>query len=140
MNNQATSRGEESALLTGLFRSREDAERAYESLRARGYSDREINVMMSDQTRDKYYKDNPNTEVGSKALEGAGVGGTIGGAIGAIVGGIAAIGTNILLPGLGLIVAGPLAAACRSGCGRIRRRLGRSTDRLGDTRGTCKSL
>jgi hypothetical protein len=111
MKNQATSRSEESALLTALFRSREDAERAYESLRARGYSDREINIMMSDQTRDKYYRDNPKTEIGSKALEGAGVGGTIGGAIGAIVGGIAAIGTGVLIPGLGLIVAGPIAAA-----------------------------
>ena len=108
---QATSHSEESALLTGLFRSREDAERAYQSLRDRGYSDHEINVMMSDATRDKYYKDNPETEVGSKALKGAGTGGIIGGAIGAIVGGVAAIGTNILLPGLGLIVAGPIAAA-----------------------------
>lgn len=108
---QATSRSEESALMTALFRSREDAERAYQSLRDRGYSDHEINVMMSDATRDKFYKDNPETELGSKALKGAGTGGIIGGAIGAIVGGIAAIGTNVLLPGLGLIIAGPLAAA-----------------------------
>jgi hypothetical protein len=28
-----------------------------------------------------------------------------------VIGGIAAIGTNVLLPGLGLVVAGPLAAA-----------------------------
>lgn len=108
---KAESKREESALLTALFHSREDAERAYQSLRDRGYSDHEINVMMSDATRDKYYKENPKTEVGTKALEGAGTGGIIGGAIGAIVGGVAAIGTNILLPGLGLIIAGPLAAA-----------------------------
>ena len=47
----------------------------------------------------------------SKALEGSGAGAAIGGTLGAIVAGIAAIGTSVLLPGLGLIVAGPLAAA-----------------------------
>ena len=104
-----TSRSEEKELVTALFRSREDTERAYRSLRDKGYTDREINIMMSDLTRDKYYRD--NTEIGSKALEGAGVGGAIGGAIGAIVGGIAAIGTALTIPGLGLVVAGPIAAA-----------------------------
>jgi hypothetical protein len=97
--------------MTGMFRDREGAERAYESLRARGYTEDEINVLMSDETRDKYFKDDPNTELGSKALEGAGVGGAVGGTLGAIIGGIAAIGTNVLLPGLGLVVAGPIAAA-----------------------------
>ncbi|HEY0658080.1 MAG TPA: hypothetical protein VGD05_06385, partial [Pyrinomonadaceae bacterium] len=38
-------------------------------------------------------------------------GSAIGGTLGAIIGGIAAIGTNVLLPGLGLVVAGPIAAA-----------------------------
>jgi len=33
------------------------------------------------------------------------------GGAGAIIAGIAAIGTNVVLPGLGLVVAGPLAAA-----------------------------
>jgi hypothetical protein len=98
-------------MLTGLFRDRESTEGAYQSLRDRGYSDSEINVMMSDQTRDKYYKDGVTTELGNKATEGAGVGGAIGGALGAVIGGIAAIGTNLLLPGLGLVIAGPLAAA-----------------------------
>jgi hypothetical protein len=111
MNNQATTRQEETGMLTGMFRDRESTEQAYRSLRDRGYSDDEINVMMSSETRDKYYKDNPDTELGSKALEGAGTGGAIGGTLGAIIGGIAAIGTNVLLPGLGLVVWGPLAAA-----------------------------
>jgi hypothetical protein len=111
MNNQATTRQEDTGMLTGLFRDRDSTERAYRSLRDRGYTDDEINVMMSDATRDKFYKDDPNTELGSKALEGAGAGGAIGGTLGAIIGGIAAIGTNVLLPGLGLVVAGPIAAA-----------------------------
>lgn len=117
MNNQdtmGTSRErEENRMLSGLFRDKDSAERAYSSLRDRGYSDDDINVMMSDDTRKRYYSgdDATDTELGSKALEGAGAGSAIGGTLGAIIGGIAAIGTNVLLPGLGLIVAGPLAAA-----------------------------
>ena len=43
-------------------------------------------------------------------MEGAGVGGAIGTTTGAIAGAIAAIGTTLVLPGLGLVIAGPLAA------------------------------
>src|SRR5688572_3197125 len=101
-----------SRILTGLFNDRESAERTYNSLKARGYTDDEIHVMMSDQTRDRYFRDSVvKTELGSKELEGAGVGGAIGGGLGALVGALAAIGTNLVLPGLGLVVAGPLAAA-----------------------------
>ena len=100
-------------MLTGMFRDRESTESAYQSLRNRGYTEDEINVMMSDETRDKYWGDyyTGDSELGSKALEGTGAGAAIGGTLGAIIGGIAAIGTNVLLPGLGLVVAGPLAAA-----------------------------
>ena len=111
MAQHAVTGREDSGVLTGLFRDRASTERAYSSLRDRGYSDEDINVMMSDETRDRDYVDGPDTELGNKALEGAGTGGAIGGALGAIIGGIAAIGTNVLLPGLGLVVAGPIAAA-----------------------------
>ena len=102
-------------LVTGLYRSPDEAQRAYEDLTTRhGYSKDDISVMMSDETRNRYYSGaKPGAELaeGSKALEGAGVGSAIGGTIGAVLAGIAAIGTNVLLPGVGLIVAGPLAAA-----------------------------
>lgn len=111
MAQHATPSREESGLLTGLFRSREGAEQAYRSLRDRGYTDKEINVLMSDATRDKHYMNGVETELGNKALEGAGTGGAIGGVIGAVIAGVTAIGTNVLLPGLGLVVAGPIAAA-----------------------------
>jgi hypothetical protein len=110
MNNQATSRSEDRRMLTGMFRDRESTEGAYRSLRDRGYSDDDINVMMSDETRDKYYSDGDSDLEGNKALEGTGAGAAIGGTLGAIIGGIAAIGTNVLLPGLGLVVWGPIAA------------------------------
>ncbi|CAN5726259.1 hypothetical protein BH24ACI3_BH24ACI3_00290 [soil metagenome] len=110
MNNQAGT--QQQGIMTGLFRDKESSERAYQSLRDRGYTEDEINVMMSDKTRDTYYGEGaPESELGTKALEGTGVGAAVGGTLGAIIGGVAAIGTNVILPGLGLVVAGPLAAA-----------------------------
>lgn len=106
--------GSSSGMLTGMFTDRDSAERAYNSAISRGYSKDDVNLMMSDQTRGSWYSDNDtmgDTDLGSKALEGAGTGSAIGGTLGAIIGGIAAIGTSVLLPGVGLIVAGPLAAA-----------------------------
>jgi hypothetical protein len=102
-----------SRLMTGLFRDKDSAERAYGSLTNRGYGSDDINVLMSDETRNKYYPPGQpvETELGNKALEGAGTGAAIGGAVGATLAAIAAIGTSVVLPGLGLIVAGPLAAA-----------------------------
>lgn len=107
----STSRTGERRLLTGMFRDRDTTERAYQSLRDRGYSDDDINVLMSDETRNKYWSDDDSALADNKALEGAGTGGAIGGTLGAIIGGIAAIGTNVLIPGLGLVVWGPIAAA-----------------------------
>lgn len=102
----------QSRVVAGLFNDRESAERAYSSIESRGYSRDDVNLMMSDKTRDTYFGEGtPETELGSKALEGAGAGSAIGGTLGAIIGGIAAIGTNVIFPGLGLVVAGPLAAA-----------------------------
>ena len=98
-------------VLTGMFNDRSSAERAYDSAISRGYSKDEVNLMMSDQTRDSWFDGDSDSGLGSKALEGAGTGSAIGGTLGAIIGGIAAIGTSVLLPGVGLIVAGPLAAA-----------------------------
>ena len=102
-----------SEVVTGMFRDRDSDERAYTSLSERGYSKDDINVIMSDETRNKYYpegSDAADTELGSKALEGAGAGAAIGGTTGAVLAAIAAIGTTVALPGLGLLVAGPIAA------------------------------
>ena len=67
---------------------------------------------MSDDTKKHHFTAaGTETELGNKAAEGAGVGGAIGGTLGAIAAAIAAVGTTIALPGLGLVIAGPLAAA-----------------------------
>ena len=100
-----------SRLVTGMFRDRESAERAYGSLTSRGYSNDDVNLLMSDETRKKHFTDyGRETELGTKAAEGAGKGAAIGGGIGATLAAIAAIGTSVALPGLGLVVAGPLLA------------------------------
>lgn len=111
MATHATPSPEDKRMLTGMFRDRDSTEGAYRSLRDRGYADDEINVLMSDDTRKKYYSDGDSELDDNKALEGMGTGGAIGGTLGAIIGGISAIGTNVLLPGLGLVVWGPIAAA-----------------------------
>lgn len=100
-----------SRMVTGLFRDRESAERAYGSVTTRGYKDDDINLLMSDEARDKHFtSDGKETELGNKALEGAGTGAAIGGTVGATLAAIAAIGTTLALPGIGLLVAGPIAA------------------------------
>ena len=104
----------ENPMLTGLFRDRDSAERAYQSISDRGYTRDDVNLVMSDETRQRHFTGSTagrETELGSKAAEGAGIGGAIGGSLGAIAAAIAAVGTTIALPGLGLVIAGPLAAA-----------------------------
>lgn len=102
-----------STMVTGLFADRESAERAYQSASSRGY-DENVNLVMSDETRKRHFSHangEDQTELGNKAAEGAGVGGAIGGTLGAIAAAIAAVGTSIAIPGLGLVIAGPVAAA-----------------------------
>lgn len=97
--------------LTGMFRDRESTENAYNTLHERGYANEDINLLMSDETRKAQYTDkDSDTEIGTKAAEHAGKGSAIGGTIGAIVGVVAAIGTSIAIPGLGILIAGPIAA------------------------------
>jgi len=101
------------ALVTGMYNNPEHAQRAYDDLTSRhGYKADEISVLMSDDSRKRYFPDaKPGSELGSKAAEGAGVGGGIGASLGAALGAIFAIGTSVLIPGLGIVVAGPIAAA-----------------------------
>lgn len=110
-----TPRGAESTqgpMLTALFPDRERAERGYQALAARGYDMNDVNVVMSDATRKEHFdSDATTTELGTKAAKGTGVGGAIGGTVGAIAAALAAVGTSLVIPGLGIVVAGPLAAA-----------------------------
>jgi hypothetical protein len=104
--------------LTALFPDRDSAERAYQGVVDRGYTSDDINLVMSDETRKRHFSNDSalaghETELGTKAAEGAGIGvgigAGIGGTLGAIAGVVAAVGTSIAIPGLGLVIAGPLA-------------------------------
>ena len=105
---------ERKTYLTGLFHNRDSAERAYQSAVDRGYKQDDVNLVMTDETRKRHFSGDVGgrqTELGTKAAEGAGIGAGIGGTVGAIAAAVAAVGTSIAVPGLGLVVAGPIAAA-----------------------------
>lgn len=99
--------------VTGTFTDRDSAERAYNSVLRRGYSENEVNLMMSDDTRKQHFSEDhtDKSDLSHKAMESAGVGGAIGVTAGAIFGALAAVGTSVVIPGLGLVIAGPIAAA-----------------------------
>jgi len=103
-------------IMTCSFGDRESAEEAFNDLLARGYRSDEIHVLMSDETRKLHFlKRGETTEMGNKALKGAGVGGAVGGAVGATLMGLAAAAATVTVPGLGLVIVGPLAGALAGG-------------------------
>jgi len=106
---------QQAKIVTGVFRIRLDAEQAFDYLRGLGYPDSDINVLMSDKAHSTFspLRETPGIRhpAGSAAVEGIGVGGAIGTFVGAAAAGIAAIGTSLVIPGIGLLVAGPIAAA-----------------------------
>jgi uncharacterized protein YjbJ (UPF0337 family) len=102
-------------MVTGIYDTPEHAGHAYHDLTTRhGYKPADISVAMSDDTRKRHFGDaTPGAEfkTGTKAAEGAGIGGATGMSVGAALGGLLAAATSIAIPGVGLIVAGPLAGA-----------------------------
>jgi hypothetical protein len=104
-----------STYVTGLYNTPESASRAYEELRGRhGYAAEDIDIVMSDATRERYVEAAGATlkiEEGNKAAEGLATGGAIGGGLGAALAAMFAVGASIVVPGVGLVIAGPIAAA-----------------------------
>ncbi|HKY28087.1 MAG TPA: general stress protein [Pyrinomonadaceae bacterium] len=94
-------------LVTALFKNRVAAEAAVDALLKRGYNRDEISVLMSDATRNKEFAVQARTH----AADGAGIGGAVGTAVGAVFAAIVATAGNIVLPGISLVIAGPIAAA-----------------------------
>ena len=96
-----------SRFVTALFRSPDAAERAYRAAVALGYEDKDVNLVVSDETRDRLLVDakHPNlqsnaAESAEKPAKGADLGGPTGGTFGTIAPVIAAVGTAVLVPGL----------------------------------------
>jgi hypothetical protein len=99
--------------VTALFRKVPDAVRAYEWLRGRGFQESEINVLLSEKTRDAFHQAVHNERVesnrdSSPQAESAGAVGVAAGA------GLFAL-AGATLAGLGLVVAGPIVAALAGG-------------------------
>ncbi len=74
--------------VTGLFKTRAAAEAAVDAIIKRGYTRDDISVLMSDATKNKEFA----VQTRSHAADGMGIGGAT-------------------IPGVGLVVAGPIAAA-----------------------------
>src|SRR5260370_31312209 len=90
-------------LFTGLYKTRAAAEAAVDAIIKRGYIRDDISVLMSDSTKNKEFA----VETRSHAADGLGIGGAIGGTVGAVLATIVAVATGIVIPGIGLVVAGP---------------------------------
>ena len=110
-------------MVTGLFKDKDSAELAFQSVVDLGYDKSDINVVMSDEVRQRYFlAHNPTTDhPGTTDLEEKAAaadinssanytwGGPVGGTVGTLAPVVAAVGI-LLIPGFG-IVAGPVAIA-----------------------------
>jgi hypothetical protein len=106
--------GEHPEFVTGLYRTPEEAGSVYEILTTtHGYGAADVSVVMSQDTRARHFGNEPSRESdGANAVGSFGTGRAIGGSEGAAaLGALFAVGCSIAVPGLGLIVSGPIAAA-----------------------------
>lgn len=94
-------------LVTGLFKNRVAAEAAVDAILKRGYTRDDLSVLMSDATRNKEFAVQARTH----AADGAGIGGGVGTAIGAVLAALVAVGSSLTIPGLNLVIVGPITAA-----------------------------
>src|SRR5438045_9675020 len=72
-------------MITAVFRDRFNAHSAYSWLTSHGYTPSEINLLMAESTKAKYYANPDESPIGASthAAEGAVTGGAIGTAVGA---------------------------------------------------------
>lgn len=92
-------------VVTGLFQSRFDAEKALRQAEAAGIREDQISLVMTDQTRSNHFA----MEEGNKVDEGVAAGATFGGVTGAVLGAVLSAGV-LAIPGLNLVVTGALVS------------------------------
>ena len=103
--------------VAGIFRARDDAERAAADLRGLGLADERISLLAPGTTDAELEKQVPTTETEQPGMGGA-IGGTVGGAMGAASGvtlGMAA--ASALVPGVGPVIAAGMIGAALLGIG-----------------------
>lgn len=100
------------SLLTGLFANGDRAEQAYQACLHRGYEIGEVNVVVSEGTRQRLLTntDEIKAELAERKSEGGELGGPAGGRVGILVTIFAAVGAAVAIPTVGLL-AGPVAVA-----------------------------
>lgn len=92
----------------GVFADRDQANRTIEALQDKGYSPKDLSVIMQD---DNHKADDAVSHTGDNMAEGAASGALTGGALGALGGLLVGVGA-LAIPGIGgLLIGGPLAAA-----------------------------
>lgn len=111
-----TASSSDQRMITGMFDDAHGAERAYRACLERGYELGEVNVLMTEETRNLLLAEGSQagTELASHKAEGGELGGPHGGGVGMLVTITAAAGAAVLVPALGL-VAGPIAVALIAG-------------------------
>lgn len=124
--NYSTARAVEPGTVTALFKNREDADSAYEWLLKNGYTSDDIHLLMSKETMQKYHYEAPSESetTDEDAVGGIEAGVAVGGGLGAALGVLAGLGTAVFIPGMGLAVAGPLAASLAGAGGLVGGALG----------------
>jgi hypothetical protein len=111
--------GVPTGMITGLFADRESAEQAYRCVSKLGYGADDISVVMSEQTRAREFAHSADTALSDKTWQAPDaqskaakeLGGPAGGTLGTAAPALAAIGTLLLIPGINIAVAGPIAVA-----------------------------
>lgn len=101
-------------LISALFNDYHKAENAVQEAIKLGYREKEINVLMSEETKKKYilHDDKIQEEPSDVAVKGAGVGGSLGVTTGALIGALIAMGSIFAIPAsVGLLISGPIAIA-----------------------------
>jgi hypothetical protein len=98
--------------LVGIFDTANAAERAYVACLDRGYDLGQINVVVSEGTRQKLLTSGSDVkaELAGREAEGGELGGPEGGRVGMLVTVLAAVGAAVAVPAIGFVV-GPLAIA-----------------------------
>jgi uncharacterized protein (TIGR02271 family) len=99
-------------IVVGLFNEQPPAELAIQRLKAAGFSENQIGVVMQDRDSQQQLADSTGTKVAETAATGAIGGGVAGGVLGLLAG----IGA-LAIPGIGPIIAGGALASTLAGAG-----------------------
>ena len=101
---------QEGGVVVGNYSSETDAERVVRNLQEAGFGSESISIVAQDKDRAQDVAQDTGTDV----AEGAGIGAATGGVLG-VLGGLLVGATALTIPGIGIVVGGPLAAVLVGG-------------------------